>query len=724
MRKKVAISVLLFAVSSVLPSLSAKSFGQPFSLLAQAAETVSPAPADTASSPQWASVFPADTAFVLAVEDAESLAAILFPPDPSKAVLPSLDSIVEVISELEPKSRSSAEAAAKSARSVLSSFTGSFAFGVSLIDNSPAAFLTANLKPEAADLRRFLSQTVQPFLTSLGVKSTVQEDRGVIRVQMGDFSLNFTSSGTKLFASTRPDLLVQMTEGKISPDSTLASQPAFRKAIALVPPNGVFFYARLHAFALLFPKLASGGTPKALANLGLAELESLAVAASLDASSLNLTFALTNSGEFTGLPAIASRPNTSTHAAKFVPPDYSLFKRFSTAGALDAYREWQATVRRMVDDVTWKEYLDTLINIKEQQGFSLLKVLEILGDEVAFAVKFPELLGIPPCLLMVSVKDEVRALDLVHRALKGVGVEPTALESAEGPTIYATSLIPKVLLSYAAKDGYLVFGLAPQSVARALQTSTSGKSLAEEPSFARALDAAPKENLVFAYADIQSLSNFALGLYLEIVKSQLELSLKAGIPLGGKTSRSQKAFEALAQATLESRPMGPLVFYATSGKDSLSAKLTVPVELITTFSTIAQKGLARSVTEARQKALRANCMNNLKQIAAACHMYSADHDGKFPEKLSQLHSYVGSLSTFVCPVTRTTISRPEDIDSMSSYKLIGGLVVKDVKNPGEKLVLYESIENHKGGANAAFADGHVEWVSPDRLQELLKQSGL
>jgi prepilin-type processing-associated H-X9-DG protein len=61
---------------------------------------------------------------------------------------------------------------------------------------------------------------------------------------------------------------------------------------------------------------------------------------------------------------------------------------------------------------------------------------------------------------------------------------------------------------------------------------------------------------------------------------------------------------------------------------------------------------------------------------------------------------------------------------MSSYKLIGGFTIKEVKNTTEKLLLYESVENHKEGANVAFADSHVDWVSSEELKELLKKAGL
>jgi prepilin-type processing-associated H-X9-DG protein len=105
-------------------------------------------------------------------------------------------------------------------------------------------------------------------------------------------------------------------------------------------------------------------------------------------------------------------------------------------------------------------------------------------------------------------------------------------------------------------------------------------------------------------------------------------------------------------------------------------------------------------------------------------MYLNDHKSMFPERLSELGKYVGNLEVFSCPETEAEITVPEDIDSKSSYTLIGGFSLKDVKNPSEKLVLYESVKNHTEGANVAFADGHVEWVSSERLQELLKQAGL
>jgi prepilin-type N-terminal cleavage/methylation domain-containing protein len=58
--------------------------------------------------------------------------------------------------------------------------------------------------------------------------------------------------------------------------------------------------------------------------------------------------------------------------------------------------------------------------------------------------------------------------------------------------------------------------------------------------------------------------------------------------------------------------------------------------------------LLPAVSAARERARRASCAQNIRQIGLAIHSHAADHGGEFPLKLGEL---LGTLppQTFVCP---------------------------------------------------------------------------
>ncbi len=121
--------------------------------------------------------------------------------------------------------------------------------------------------------------------------------------------------------------------------------------------------------------------------------------------------------------------------------------------------------------------------------------------------------------------------------------------------------------------------------------------------------------------------------------------------------------------------------------------------------------------EARDKAKRVQCASNLKQLVLAMLMWSASNNGAFPEKLSVLYpNYVNSLDMFVCPSEGGPVINKERIDSQTTY-----ILRKPPTDtpPSQEVVLYERPSQHGGeGGNAAFADGHVEWLDAERLRKI------
>ena len=171
-----------------------------------------------------------------------------------------------------------------------------------------------------------------------------------------------------------------------------------------------------------------------------------------------------------------------------------------------------------------------------------------------------------------------------------------------------------------------------------------------------------------------------------------------------------------------------------------------------------------SFREAKEKANRAVCMNNLKQIGYGFGMYVTENDGAWPPcyfsftpgksgkwvVLVQPKSKIASLlpgvldeDLYVCPSDESPVSLSVDfdgeireIDISYSYNLMlytEKIDYYDLAHPDEIVVFFDAkdlivhqgswqsepdfyenvIENrHNGGANHLFADFHVEW-KPD-----------
>lgn len=679
-----------------------------------AAKTEGPQP--IAKTPDWASVLPADTLLAFAIEDAGAFREALFPSAPLDQGGLSVGKLLAIIAESEPSARDDIENTAALVKALLGALDGRFVVGFSETPRWLTFHFLGNVKPEAKDIAAFLSREIRPLLETFGERMELRKEREFLRVRIGDGDLFLVTEGTQLFASTDRNAALAMRKGALPLESSLAGRAPFQRACEGVDSGD--FFAYMDARNLF--EGSFGGLTRATVNsfkdLGIASPDALAFSAEVDGSFLKLNFSLTNAGEFTGLPAILLRPNTPSRAAKYVPQDYSILLRFSVAEANEAYSGWQAIVRKMTDDVSWREYQEGLAKLNEERGFSIEELLGNLGEEAAVAVKVPELVGIPPTLFIVEVKDEERALEMLTRFLDQTRARSQPFSTVAGSAIHTTTLIPGVMLSYAAKGGHLILGLSPVSVASSLKAAESGNSLAVSEQFQAAAKALPDKTMFSAYVELGPVARFLAGFAFF-----LESKMQTGLPgLRFEMDPSSHAARVIETLTIESQRMGALTGYGIRDGDTFSLHGDIPLGAVRCLAAM----LPEPIAKARGNALRAACLNNLKQLALACHMYANDHKDAFPERLSEVEEYVGNLEVFSCPAKPSEITRAEDIDSKSSYTLRGGFSLKDVKDSSQRVLVYESVENHGGGANVAFADTHVEWVSPERLEELLKQAGL
>jgi len=121
--------------------------------------------------------------------------------------------------------------------------------------------------------------------------------------------------------------------------------------------------------------------------------------------------------------------------------------------------------------------------------------------------------------------------------------------------------------------------------------------------------------------------------------------------------------------------------------------------------------VAPSLLKARAKAARYSCGSNLKCIGMALLMYSNDNKDKFPPDLEILltKTYLNTNKMLICPATQLR----------DSYIYRGAsITTSDIPM---MIMVYEKLSNHEGGRNVLFLDCHVEWVTEERFQELIKR---
>jgi prepilin-type processing-associated H-X9-DG protein len=127
--------------------------------------------------------------------------------------------------------------------------------------------------------------------------------------------------------------------------------------------------------------------------------------------------------------------------------------------------------------------------------------------------------------------------------------------------------------------------------------------------------------------------------------------------------------------------------------------------------------VSASLSRSREMAKRVMSASKLRGIVQACLVFAGDHQGTWPESLDQLAEAnmlpADALRSPYAdePRASTAAHAPADWDYL--YRDGTGLAP-------DKVVACES-SLRQDGANFAFADGHVEWISGARARALLRE---
>ena len=150
------------------------------------------------------------------------------------------------------------------------------------------------------------------------------------------------------------------------------------------------------------------------------------------------------------------------------------------------------------------------------------------------------------------------------------------------------------------------------------------------------------------------------------------------------------------------------------------------------LTTIARQLLAPALTDARRKAARIMVLNQLKQLALGLIMYADDHQQQLPAHLVDILPYIGTANVLLAP--NSAVEPPADlqqqdraaqvawVDAHSPFILhLREVAMKSIQSPSTTLLVYQKTDTAiDGQVGAAFADGHAELMSAQKLAEKLK----
>ena len=115
-----------------------------------------------------------------------------------------------------------------------------------------------------------------------------------------------------------------------------------------------------------------------------------------------------------------------------------------------------------------------------------------------------------------------------------------------------------------------------------------------------------------------------------------------------------------------------------------------------------------ALDRSREKIRERICMDNARQIRAACMTYAESNEGYPPENLDQLRPILGLSSNglplvFLCPASKD--------HSAPSYEIETASAVNEFGKPAHVVLVREKEAHHHGRRVVAYADGIVELVN-------------
>jgi len=309
-----------------------------------------------------------------------------------------------------------------------------------------------------------------------------------------------------------------------------------------------------------------------------------------------------------------------------------------------------------------------------------------------------------------ALAETLAKLETYLQDVAGLTVETVPFGTRQFQYIALGELFPMPVdfgVAYTIESGYLIAAFSPTTMKNVLSWADDpGKSILENEDFTTVMARLPEQYSGIDYVDFKNLAGYFYTNVLPIVTMGMAMS---GIqpPLDLST---------LPPAEIITQHLFGLGNVVNVDDDGISCQTYSPTGMLPVFGGIAA---AAGFTAMQHEAMPgaavepADCQRNLKRLAIAATLYAYDHDNAFPDTIEEMADYYDrDPSVLHCPVA-TVHEEPSD------YAIVSGL---SLDSPPDSLLLYEINPNHGGRHNVAFAEGRVEQVSSEELQQLLGET--
>ncbi len=139
--------------------------------------------------------------------------------------------------------------------------------------------------------------------------------------------------------------------------------------------------------------------------------------------------------------------------------------------------------------------------------------------------------------------------------------------------------------------------------------------------------------------------------------------------------------------------------------------------------------LLPNLCKSSETANRVKCASNMKQIGIALKMFADEHQGRYPDQLSELIATEDlTPSVFICPSgtaeASTATSQAQLAADLLDPKHSSYIYIKQNAGMADLAVVIEFLKNHdQDGMTVLFGDGHAEFMqyrisSPETLWAL------
>jgi len=575
---------------------------------------------------------------------------------------------------------------------------GEVAFAITRIDaisDKPELVLLVDVSEREAALQRFFDEKMYPLFDQRGVKPEKLIRNGIefTRINPDPYdperNVVFVVEGGVLMASQGVETLEEVIAlRKNAAPNTLRGNVDCAGVLNVLGDADVQIYLDFGAVVKELLEENDGEAAAWTAVFGLDQIRAIGLGLGFGPEGGTTTLRLSTDGAPRGWIGALVRGAGRLKSIKYAPDKSAFFWAFKLeslrafygelAAALESVREGAAT------EVTSK--LETLLGMSLGQ-----EVLPAFGGEVAVSVAIPETLDIPPAALLIEIKDKPMVEKLVARVLELVESPPedearTVTTRYRGTEIIAVPVSPAMTPGVAVLDDFLVVATRPDFIEVIIDTVAEGPNLGDNEDFRAAMAGLPVERAMTLYVDLKGIYDFVLS----------ELILKPEV---------HEELEAVSEH------LSSISVVLTGDEQGLTFRTHSPSALFEPGWTIGVGLMAPVVVRSREKARMAASLNNLKQLSLAIHQYAENHDGRIPEKMSDLApAYAGPFlhpKNWDRKAELIDLERPETIDAHTDYEIV--LKGKLDDQPYDAVVIREKRSFSMGGRCFGYVDGHVEF---------------